>query len=124
MEFEPFKENLSIPVGGTFSPDPWVWSTGETLATATPVDLTGCSAVMQIREKIDSADVLFTLSTANGRIILGDDEGSVALNISDEDTADIDWKKGVYDLRIEFPSGVSIFFMEGSVVADKKVTRV
>ena len=64
MEFEPFKEKLTIPVGGTFAPDPWVFSTGETEETATPVDLTGCSAFMHVRDKPDSENILLTLSTA------------------------------------------------------------
>lgn len=124
MEWTPFKEKLVIPVGGTFSPDPWEWGVGETEATATPVDLTGCSAVMHIREKTDSPDILLTLSTENSRILLGGAAGTIAPYMSDEDTALITgWKSGVYDLKLIFPDGSSIFFVEGSVVADYKVTR-
>lgn len=124
MEFEPFKEKLTIPVGGTFAPDPWVFSTGETEETATPVDLTGCSAFMHVRDKPDSENILLTLSTTNGRILLGGDAGTIALLVTDEDTALITgWKSGVYDLKLIFPDGSSIFFVEGSIVADYKVTR-
>jgi hypothetical protein len=123
MNFTPFKEKLEIPIGGTFTPEPWVWATGETVDTATPVDLTGCSAEMHIREKLESPTILMTLSVANGRIVLGGVLGTVTLRITDEDTATIAWKSGVYDLRLTFPSGESVYFVEGNVTADRKVTR-
>jgi hypothetical protein len=123
MNFTPFKEKLEIPIGGTFAPEPWVWATGETVDTATPVDLTGCSAEMHIREKLESPTILMTLSTANNRIVLGGALGTIALRITDEDTAAIAWKSGVYDLRITFPGGESVYFVEGNVTADRKVTR-
>lgn len=123
MEFTPFKHKLEIPVGGSFTPEPWTWATGDDEATAVPVNLTGCTAEMHIREKIESNTILMTLSTTNGRVILGGALGTVTLRITDEDTAPITWKSGVYDLKITFPSGDSIYFVEGSITADKKVTR-
>lgn len=124
MEWTPFKEKLEIPVGGTFSPDPWVLAVGETEETAVPVDLTGASALMHVRAKPDSPDILLTLSTANGRILLGGTAGTIALLMTDEDTALITgWKAGVYDLKLTFADGTSIYFVEGSITADYKVTR-
>lgn len=124
MEWEPFKDKLVIPVGGTFSPDPWIMSYGATAATATPVDLTGCDAVMHVREKVDSPDTLLTLSYSDGTILLGGAAGTIAPFMTDEATALISgWKSGVYDIKLIFPDGSSIFFVEGTVTADYKVTR-
>ena len=124
MEWTPFKEKLEIPVGGTFSPDPWTIAYGETEETASPVNLLGASALMHVRAKPDSPDILLTLSTANGRILLGGAAGTIALLMTDEDTALITgWKSGVYDLKLTFADGSSIYFVEGTITADYKVTR-
>jgi hypothetical protein len=124
MEWTPFKEKLEIPVGGTFAPTPWEWRQGETEATSTAVNLVGCSAVMHVRLKPESTDTLLTLSSVNGRILLGGAAGTIGLLMTDEDTALISgWKSGVYDLKLTFPDGSSIFFVEGSITADYKVTR-
>lgn len=123
MDFDPIKENLTIHIGATFEPSPWVWSTGTTEATATPVDLTGCSALMHVREKLDAIAILETFSTDNGRIVLGGMAGTIAPKMVDEDTAVVTWKSGVYDLKITFPDGDSVFFAEGNISAKKKVTR-
>ena len=123
MEFKQFTEALTIQIGSTFDPDPWTWSTGETEASALPVNLTGCSAEMHIRDNVDSETILLTLSTANGRLVLGGIAGTIAPIIQSADTSLITWSKGVYDVRITFPSGNVEYLVGGPVAAIKKVTR-
>lgn len=113
------KLKLSIDQGATFTKTV-TWKTGK---PAVPVDLTGCSARMQVREKIDSEDVLLSLSTMDGRITLGDAAGTVALRVEAEDTTDITWKTGVYDLEIEFADGTVRRLFGGSVSVSPEVTR-
>jgi hypothetical protein len=69
----------------------------------TPLDLTGCTAKMQVR---DAADTLIDeLSTANGRIALGGVAGTVDLWFPAGLTAAQQKDSGVYDLEITPPSG-------------------
>lgn len=114
------KLNLAIEQGATFRPPPWTWKAGSPLAA---VDLTGCTARMHVRQKIDSVDTLFELTTENGRITLGDAAGTIQLEVAADDTAAITWTSGVYDLEIEFPDGFVKRLLYGSVSVSKEVTR-
>lgn len=114
-----FKLNLGIDQGATFVKNV-TWKTGK---PATPVDLTGCTARMQIRPKVDSADVLVSLTTENGGITLGDAAGTVAIRIEADATEDFTWKGGVYDLEIEFADGTVRRLLAGSVSVSPEVTR-
>ena len=88
------------------------------------VDLTGCEARMQVREEVESATAVLTLTTADGGIVLGGDQGTIDLEISDEATAAIAWEGGVWDLEIALPNGDVTRLLMGSVSVSKEVTRV
>lgn len=111
--------NLTIYQGATFR-SLSTWKSG---TPSLPVDLTGCTARMQIRPTIASTTVYVTLTTENGGITLGDDAGTVAVFISDEDTAAFTWATGFYDLEIEFPSGDVRRLLAGKVKVSPEVTR-
>jgi len=115
-----FKINLSIDQGATFHKG-ITWKVGD--PTPLPVDLTGCTARMQVRESIDSENIFIELTTENGRITLGTTDGSVSLDINATDTAALDWKRGVYDLEIIFANGVVRRLLSGTVVVSPEVTR-
>ena len=113
----------SILQGATFS---WsvAWKTAPDEDSAkTPVDLTGCTARMQIRSKVESPEVLLTLTTENGGIALGGTAGTISLLIDADDTTALTWTSGVYDLEIVFPGGQVRRLMYGSVVVSPEVTR-
>lgn len=114
-----FKVRLSIVQGEDFHKR-FTWKTGK---PPSAVDVTGCSARMHVRANIDSPDPLLTLSTADGRITLGGVEGHVDIDLTNADTAAINWVSAVYDLEIVFPSGRVRRLMKGPVVVDREVTR-
>ena len=114
--------NLVIEAGATFAPL-WTWKTGDTLETAVPVDLTGATARMHIRAEEDSDATLYELTTENGRITLGDENGTIELEIPDADSAAFIWEEGVYDLEIEFPDGTVRRWSHGCVRVVPNVTR-
>lgn len=114
-----FKYNLDIDQGTTFS-EKVVWKTG---ALKIPVDLTGCTANAQIREKIGSDSILLELSTVNGGIILGGITGEIEFYLPPIITNDISWKHGVYDMKIYFPNGKIIKKLYGSVTITQTVTQ-
>lgn len=117
----PFKRNLTIYKGAPFY-DRVVWKTGASKATAVPVDLTGYTARMHIREAVDSLEVLLELATENNRIVL-DAEGGIELHISDEDTATIDFTRAVYDLELMRNGRTVRRLYEGRVSVKPEVTR-
>lgn len=115
------KVPLKFYTGETFDKT-WVWSTGSSTETATPVNLTGCTAKLQVRPTVDSSTVLLELSTSSG-ITLGGTSGSIRVLVTDEQTSQFTWNQGVYDLFIYFPDGTSIVRMGGQVSVIKGVTR-
>jgi hypothetical protein len=117
-----FKLSLKIDQGSTFIKQV-TWKTG-TAEAATPVDLTGCTARMQVRERVESTDILLTLTTENGRITLGGVAGTVDLRVEADDTAALNFRTGVYDLEIEFADGTVRRLLSGGVSLSLEVTRV
>jgi hypothetical protein len=114
-----FKLPITILQGETFA-FPMVWKAGD---PALPVDVTGCSARMQVRSVVGSADVLLELTTANGRIELGDTDGAITLNLSAEETAALAWRNGVYDLEVVHADSRVRRLLEGSIKVKPEVTR-
>jgi len=113
------KLKLLIEQGATFR-KLLTWKAG---VPAVPVDLTGCTARMQIRADITSTTPLITLTTENGGITLGDTAGTIELYISDADTADITWTAGVYDLEIILANTDVRRLLYGTVTVTPEVTR-
>lgn len=114
-----FKQNLKIDQGASFS-QLVTWKAGD---PAEPVDLTGCTALAQVRARVDDVAVLHAFDSADGSITLGGAAGTIELIMTDEQTAAATWKTGVYDLLISFPDGSKRRLMAGSVVISPGVTR-
>lgn len=81
-----------------------------------PMDLTGYTALMEVKDRVGGT-VLETLSTENGKIILGGEDGTIQLYIED-----LTIMSGVYDLLLTSPSGTkykpiktSKYVVEGGV---------
>lgn len=119
-----FKVSLKIDQGASFSKVA-VWKKGATSATATPVNLTGCTARMQARAKIESPTAYLTLTTENGGIALGGALGTIEFCIlSATATAALTWKSAVYDLEIVFPDGSVVRKVAGAISVSPEITRV
>lgn len=113
------KINLAVDQGATYTKRV-TWKTGK---PATPVDLTGASARMQVRAKVDSPDILLSLTSPDGGITLGGAAGTVDIRIEATATAGFQWKSGVYDLEIQFADGTVRRLLAGSVAVSPEVTR-
>jgi hypothetical protein len=64
-----------------------------------PVNLTGATARMQIRQKV-SSPVILELNTTNTRIVLGGVAGTIQLKLSAEETSELAPGNFLYDLLI------------------------
>ena len=91
-------------------------------ADGTPVDLTGWSAAMQVRDwPLDGLEA--SLSTAAGTIGLGGTAGTITLNVAATVTAKL--KPGVakYDLFVTNTTPATSCLLYGNVIVRKGETR-
>lgn len=111
---------LAINQGATFAKR-LTWLAG---STPVAVDLTGCTARMQIREAVDSETAACSLTTANGGITLGGVAGTIDILIAATATADFAFATGVYDLEIIMSDGITVHrLVGGAVTVSPEVTR-
>ena len=110
---------IEIEQGATFRKS-LTWKAG---APPLPVDLTGCTARMQVREHMDSPLPMLSLTTENGGITLGDESGVVTLHVHALKTGALSKLSGIYDLEIEFADGTVRRLLCGPVAILPGVTR-
>jgi hypothetical protein len=92
----------------------------------TPVDLTGCTLRMQLREELESATPAIELTNTNGRLTILDqttNKGKVRVLVTDEETAALTFDSAVFDMELEYADGTVDRILEGKVTLDKEVTR-
>lgn len=88
-----------------------------------PVDLSGYSARMQVREKASAASTLIEFTTANGRIEMNGAAGRMVLKLAASETDTLEPGVYVYDLEIENGAGDVQRILEGRFVVTANVTR-
>ncbi len=79
----------------------------------TPVDLTGCTARMQLRADVLAPDVLLELNTQDGRIELSTGDRNISFLLDAETTASLPygesppsrWRTAVGQLEVVHPNG-------------------
>lgn len=98
------------------------YTTGGVLEYNEPVDLSGYTARMQIRPKLDDSTIIKELTTENGGIVINNTTKTIQLVISATDTAAFTFNSAVYSLELVVASTV-IPFAAGSVSLTKEVTR-
>jgi hypothetical protein len=84
-----------------------------------PVNLTGYTAAMQIKQYPLSTDVLYD---ASADIVLGGIAGTIALTIDATDTETFTWWQGVYDMLLTSSGGQVTRLLMGSVTVSAGVT--
>lgn len=93
---------------------------GGVLVFNTPVDLTGYTARLVMKDKLGGT-VLRSLTTENGGITIVPATSTIRLNISATDTTSIAWTSGVYELELVSPGGVVISLLVGKVSVVKEI---
>lgn len=82
-----------------------------------PIDLTGATARLIIREQEEGGDQLLVLTTGAGIDITA--PGTLAVEISAADTAGITWTSGWYHLEITYADGTVSRFFRGPVTVEQ-----
>ena len=97
------------------------WKTGD---PALAVNLTGCTARMQIRKAVNDPTVLDTLTTENGKIVIHEPlNGKFKISIPANVSTAYTFTSAVYDLEIVFVDQSVVRVIEGCVYAVPEVTR-
>lgn len=92
-------------------------------STGNPVNLSGYTARMQVRQSVTSSVVLLELTTTAGTITITPLTGTIVLSFSATTTADITWRHGKYDLELVASNGVVTRLIEGQIDISPEVTR-
>ena len=118
MTVVPARVDLTIYQGSDFNQVVTFLQT----ADGDPVDLTGLTGRMQIRETKASADTIMDLTTENGRLTFGGTNGVVTMTLTATETATI-LTDGVYDLEFVTSATSAGRWLEGLIILSKEVTR-
>jgi hypothetical protein len=94
-------------------------ATGGHLVYQAPVDLTGASAAMTIRDAAGAVLLALTL----GAGLTFDGPGRLLLTLTAAQTAAITWLKGVYDLELTMSDGSVSRWVEGEVLVSREQTH-
>ena len=111
------KLNLNIDQGADFST-----TINVTNINGMPIDLTTYTARMQVREKYTSPSAVVNITTENGGITLGGEEGTIDLDINATATSNLVAKEYVYDLEL-VSSSVVTRLIEGKFIVTPEVTK-
>jgi hypothetical protein len=133
MAVTPGQVNLLCPQGSTFSKQITYTITNpdfnpsqpesEENPKNIPVDLTGYSAKMQVRQNYYSEDALLDLSSPDNGITIEGSEGIINIYISDGDTSSLPAGNFLYDLELDSNGGTVSRLIEGSFIVTPEVTR-
>lgn len=88
----------------------------------TPVNLTGYTAAMQLRQNYNSATADLTLTTANGGITIVGATGTITITATAVQTGALDPGFYVYDLELTSGSNISRL-IQGQLTVAEQVTR-
>lgn len=86
-----------------------------------PIDITGCTARMQIRQSFGTTAII--TSTDQDDITIGTTDGRIDLVLPEEKTILLTTKRARYDFYITFPDGTVRRLLEGKVTVDLTITN-
>lgn len=86
--------------------------------TQQPINLTGVTALMHIRETVDGP-LLHELSTQNGKIVINAELGEITLSLADTETSAITWTKAVFAIRLQNLDGFDWPLCKGSIKSER-----
>ncbi len=122
-------KNIIVDQGSTFIEKWNILNEGN--PTDTPLDLTGYSARMQVRNREDDITPVlsFTSTSASPELVFTApaSQGQVVLTIPDSTTSSLSFRgdimSGIYDLEIVSPAGIVTRITEGGFILNKEITR-
>lgn len=105
----------------------FVWSNEDPLLPGNPgdvIDLTGCTAHMQIRKRQGDPVLIDVSSTGeNPGITLGGETGQVLVKLTAAQTTLLTARNALYDMEITMPNGDVHRAVEGSIEVSPNITQ-
>lgn len=96
---------------------------GGILEYNTPIDMAGYTGRMQIRETIDSTEVIQELSTTNNQIIINNTNKTITLSIPAAATSTFAFTTAVYGLNLTSSGGQVIPFCTGIITLIREAIK-
>lgn len=93
------------------------------LQGGTAINLTGFTSAMQVRAAADSTATLLSLATGGSGIVLGGTAGTIALTISNAQSAALPSGSFAYDLELVAGAGEVTRLLQGAFTVSGNVTR-
>ena len=91
-------------------------------SASNPIDLTGYTARMKIKEYASDTSPLLELTTENSKIVLGGAAGTIRLIITDTETASFTFDEALYDLELIDGSSNVSRLLKGKIILLEEVT--
>lgn len=88
----------------------------------TPIDLTGATAKMQVRDTQGGKGLAFTLTSPNGGITIDENTGTLSIVATPTQTNKLFYPKSSYDIMLIDSSGDKIKLVEGFISLSRSVT--
>jgi len=117
------KTNNTVTLNQINSANYTTYTSGGILEWNTPIDLTGYTAQMQIRETLDSSTVIHEMTTSNGGIAIDTTNYSITINIPAATTRNFDFTTAVYSLELTDINAVVTTFVTGNLTLVREITR-
>jgi hypothetical protein len=88
----------------------------------TPIDLTGASAKMQVRDTKGGSKLAFTLTSPSGGLSIDGPTGTISVTVTPTQTNKLFYPKSSYDIMVIDSNGNKIKLLEGFMSLSRSVT--
>ncbi len=88
----------------------------------TPIDLTGSSAKLQVRDTQGGSKLAFTLTSPAGGIVIDGPAGTLDIKMTPTQTNKLFYPKSAYDIMVIDTNGNKIKLLEGFLTLNRSVT--
>jgi hypothetical protein len=88
----------------------------------TPINLTGATAKMQVRDTKGGSKLAFTLTSPSGGIIINGSTGTLTIKMTPTQTNKLFYPKSAYDIMVVDSNGNKIKLLEGFMTLSRSVT--
>lgn len=87
-----------------------------------PIDLTGATAKMQVRDTKGGSKLAFSLTSPSGGIIIDPTNGKITIKMTPTQTNKLFYPKSSYDIMITDSNANKIKLLEGFMTLSRSVT--
>ena len=113
----------TVTINAVNSVDYTAYTSGGVISYNQPVDLTGFTARMQLRNKVEDELPIVELTTENSGIVIDNVLKTIKIIISAAATAAFTFQTAVYSLELVSSGGEVTPFVNGTITLYKEVTR-